>query len=562
MNLDLLVVDTSACRNPPHALRSYECDAFVRETRARGSADKRLDAFGTEPGLFHEFTSGCFEERLLEIIRHETRRQLDDRAPCREAMLLDQEQLSLIGHGDDRHDTDAMVSLRELPAISFQEGEVVALVERPCDDRFGWHVACSPASRGQDRPSRALGYSNASDMTGQRTSQLKVDATCARLAPFGTTIFTTISARAQAAGAINLGQGFPQEDPPGPIMNAAIESFKAGYNQYAPMPGYLGLRHAIARDHAGRGGVRWDPEEEITVTSGATEALAATFLGLLEPDDEVVLFDPAYDAYAAGVALAGGRPVRVAPSAPDFRITRDILQSALSPNTRMIVINSPWNPTGRVLDEPELECVAAACREHDLLCVSDEVYERIVFEGTHRSIATLQGMRERTIALSSLGKTYSCTGWKIGWACASAALSRAIRAAHQFLVFSVPEPLQRAAEHALSHFKETWDEELLARYTRRRSLLLEGLRNAGFAPIPPQGTYFIMADFSSLTNVDDVAFCERLLKEVNVAAIPASVFTSEGAGCRQLLRFAFCKPDAELKEAMKRLARFSRCRET
>ena len=378
--------------------------------------------------------------------------------------------------------------------------------------------------------------------------------TCARLAPFGTTIFTTISARAMATGAINLGQGFPQEDPPGPIMQTALDSFKAGHNQYAPMPGALSLRQAIARDLERRDSERWDPDSEITVTSGATEALAATFLGILEPGDEVILFDPAYDAYPAGVAMAGATARRIAPTAPEFRITHELLATALNDKTRMIVINTPWNPTGRVLDHEELEVIAQACRAHNLLCVSDEVYERLVYEGVHRSISTLPDMRDRTIAISSLGKTYSCTGWKIGWACAHPALTAGIRAAHQFLVFSVPMPLQHAAEHALTEFGASWDALLLEQYQERRQLLLDGLINAGLKPIEPQGTYFITADFSALGDSDDTAFCDRLLSEANVAAIPTSVFTDGGAGCRSLARFAFCKPEKELREAIKRFA--------
>jgi len=319
------------------------------------------------------------------------------------------------------------------------------------------------------------------------------------------------------------------------------------------MPGYLGLRHAITRDHGERTGLQWDHESEVTVTSGATEALAATFLGILEPGDEVILIDPAYDAYAAGVALACAKAVRIAPDPPGFRITTELLSGAITQHTRMIVINTPWNPTGRVLDDQELEAIAALCMEHDLLCVSDEVYERLVFDGRHRSIASITGMRDRTITISSLGKTYSCTGWKIGWACASGGLTDAIRAAHQFLVFSVPEPLQHAAEMAMTRFRDAWDQDLLDRYSTRRDMLMSGLESAGLDPIMPQGTYFIMAGFSRLGDADDVAFCNRLLDEANVAAIPTSVFTQEGSRCRDLVRFAFCKPDAEIGTAVERM---------
>ena len=381
--------------------------------------------------------------------------------------------------------------------------------------------------------------------------------TNSRLTRFGTTIFTTISHRAAAAKAINLGQGFPDDDPPEALVQASIASLNAGHNQYAPMAGLPELRQAIANDQARRDRCRWHPDTEVTVTSGATGALAASMLGTLETDDEVILFDPSYDAYPALVAMAGAHAKRLAPEAPEFRITRPLIDSAITPRTRMIVVNTPWNPTGRVLDDQELQAIADCCIENDLICVSDEVYERLVFTRPHRSIVSLNGMRERTIVISSMGKTYSCTGWKVGWACAPESLSAAIRAAHQFLVFSIPAPLQKAATRALNDYGSDWDRQLLETYGARRDLLLEGLTAAGLRPIAPEGTYFILADFTPLGDPDDHAFCDRLLESVGVAAIPSSVFTEGGCGMRSMARFAFCKPLPLLEEALTRLARLS-----
>jgi N-succinyldiaminopimelate aminotransferase len=381
--------------------------------------------------------------------------------------------------------------------------------------------------------------------------------TTTRLAPFGTTIFTTISHRAAAVNAINLGQGFPDEDPPEALIEATIASLQAGHNQYAPMSGIPELRQAIANDQARRGRQRWNPDDEVTVTSGATGALAAALLGTLEHDDEVILFDPAYDAYPALVAMAGAHARRLAPPAPEFRITRELIEKAITPRTRMIVLNSPWNPTGRVLDDQELADVADCCIKHDLICVSDEVYERLVFTRPHRSIGSMPGMRDRTIVISSMGKTYSCTGWKVGWACATGSLTAAIRAAHQFLVFSLPVPLQKAATRALNDYGNDWDRSLISSYGTRRELLLEGLASAGLKPIAPEGTYFILADITGLGDDDDHAFCDRMLETVGIAAIPSSVFTDGGAGMKSMVRFAFCKPQALIQEALDRLARLT-----
>lgn len=399
------------------------------------------------------------------------------------------------------------------------------------------------------------------ESTHQTAGSTPEHGVCSRLRPFGTTIFTTISRLAAEHGAVNLGQGFPDENPPEPLIETVVEAIRSGDNQYAPMPGRPELRQAIANDRARRGHGIWSAEDEVTVTSGATGGLAAALLGTLEAGDEVILFDPAYDAYPALVAMAGGRAVRLAPEAPDFRITHEALESAITPRTRVILVNSPWNPTGRVLDDDELEVIADCCRRHDLLCVSDEVYERMVFTREHRSISTLPGMRDRTLVVSSLGKTYSCTGWKIGWVCAGTALTRAVRAAHQFLVFSVPGPLQQAATRALNDHADDWDRELTASYLARRDLLVDGLEAAGLIPLTPDGTYFVLAEISGLGDRDDRAFCDRMLRSVGVAAIPASVFTEHGRGLSTFVRFAFCKPEPMLERAVANLREMEPLRE-
>ncbi len=377
--------------------------------------------------------------------------------------------------------------------------------------------------------------------------------TGSRLAPYGTTIFSTITAKARAAGAINLGQGFPDSDPPAELISLVSDMHHAGRNQYAPMPGLSSLREAVSQDRERRGFRPWNHDSEVTITSGATEALAAAFLGLLEIGDEVILFDPAYDAYPAGISMAGAVPVRLATELDDFKITRTRLEAAVTPRTRMIVLNTPWNPAGRVVSHAELQIIADICRRHDLTCISDEVYERLVFKGTHESIADLPDMRERTVVISSLGKRYSCTGWKIGWACAPESMTGAIRAAHQFLVFSVPEPLQHAAQHALTMLDESWESELLGTYEHRKDLLFRGLQSAGLVPRVTEGSYFILAKTGCHEDSNDVAFCDRMITDAGVAAIPASIFTEAGAGCRHHVRFAFCKSERDLTEAIDRI---------
>jgi len=290
----------------------------------------------------------------------------------------------------------------------------------------------------------------------------------------------------------------------------------------------------------------------VTVTSGCTEALASCFVGLLEPGDGVILIEPTYDAYPVGVSLAGAIPGYVTLRPPDFRLEAGALDEAVTPTTRAIVVNTPHNPTGRVFDRSELESVADFCLRHDLIAITDEVYEHMVYEGEHISLASLPGMWERTITLSSLGKTFSLTGWKVGWAVAPSDLTSGVRAAHQFLTFATATPLQHAAVAALDA-PASYYGELAASYRRKRDVLSEGLAEIGFEVFRPQGTYFLMADHSRFGLGDDVSFVNHLISNAGVAAIPPGAFYHDRLEARNLVRFAFCKDEETLKEALVRL---------
>jgi aspartate/methionine/tyrosine aminotransferase len=375
-----------------------------------------------------------------------------------------------------------------------------------------------------------------------------------RLRPFGGTVFAEMTALARRFGAVNLGQGAPDFDGPEFVKEAAIRAIRAGQAQYARMIGVAELNEAIANRFTRERGLKVDPEREVTVTSGCTEAIAATMLGLLEPGDEVLLVEPFYDSYPATIAMAGARTRSVVLRPPRFALDPAELERAVTPRTRMVLLNTPHNPTGRVFSAEEIAGVADLCTRRNLLCVSDEVYERLVFDGDHRSIATLPGMAERTVTLSSLGKTYSLTGWKIGWAIAPPALTAAIRAAHQFLTFAAPTPLQHAAAEALRS-GEDYDRAFRAAYRRRRDLLVDGLGRAGFGVSAPEGTYFVLADHGRFGFADDRAFCRWLVETVGVAAIPPGSFYSDPQDARRLVRFAFCKREETLAEAVERLQR-------
>jgi N-succinyldiaminopimelate aminotransferase len=374
--------------------------------------------------------------------------------------------------------------------------------------------------------------------------------------PSDTTIFTTMTALAESTGAINLGQGFPDEDGPALVVDAAVAALRAGHNQYAPLPGIPALRQAVARHQAERYGIELDPDTQVQVTFGATEALASALLALVAPGDEVAMLDPSYDSYAAVVALAGGVPRPIALAPPNWRVERDAVAAAVSDRTRVLLVNSPHNPTGRVLDPGELDVLADACRGHDVVAVTDEVYEHLLYDGEHIPIATREGMADRTITVSSLGKTHSFTGWKIGWASGPPELVAAVRGVKQFLTFAGGTPLQYAAAAALDEAGEE-PAHLAASLADKRDLLAAGLESAGFDVLHTSGTYFLTADARPLGFDDAVELCERLPHEAGVVAIPISAFTAEPADrVRSLVRFAFCKRREVLEDAASRLARW------
>ncbi len=373
-----------------------------------------------------------------------------------------------------------------------------------------------------------------------------------RLQGFGTTIFAEMTALATEHGAVNLGQGFPDFEGPEEIKEAAIAAMRAGHNQYCPSHGIPALRQAIAAHQKRFYDLDYDADREVTVFAGATEAIAATLLALCEAGDEVVLFEPFYDSYRATVAMAGASPRVIPLRDPDFRYDPELLELSIGPKTRVLVLNSPHNPTGKVFSRAELEHIAKLCIQHDVLVLSDEVYEHLVFEGEHVPISSLPGMKERTVSISSSGKTFSLTGWKIGWATASPDLTRAIRTSHQFITFCNGTPFQHGIAHALRMGDDFFD-TFLSEYRVRRDKLCAGLRDVGFTVLEPAGTYFACVDIRSLGFSDDKTLCRLLPETVGVAAIPNSAFYLDPRRGRHLVRFAFCKTDPVLDEGVARL---------
>lgn len=380
-----------------------------------------------------------------------------------------------------------------------------------------------------------------------------------RLAEFGTTIFAEMSALALRTGSINLGQGFPDTDGPEEVREAAVRALRDGRgNQYPPGPGVPELRTAIAAHQERRYGLAHDPDTEVLVTAGATEAIAAALLALVEPGDEVVALEPYYDSYAACIAMAGGTrvPVTLRPhfdGGAGFRLDLDELRAAVTDRTRLLLINTPHNPTGTVLTREELTAIAELAVERDLLVVTDEVYEHLVFdEAEHLPLATFPGMRERTVTIGSAGKTFSFTGWKVGWVTAAPALTAAVRSAKQFLTYVASGPFQYAVAEAL-RLPDSYFDGIRADLRRKRDLLGDGLRAAGFEVYRTQGTYFITTDITPLGEKDAHAFCRALPERCGVVAIPNSVFYDDPDAGRSQVRFAFCKKDDVLHEAVGRL---------
>ncbi len=377
----------------------------------------------------------------------------------------------------------------------------------------------------------------------------------AKLQGFGTTIFAEMSALAAATGSINLGQGFPDTDGPAEVLDAAVEAIRTGQNQYPPGPGLPVLRTAIAEHQQRFYGLAYDPDTEVLVTAGATEALAGALLGLLDTGDEVVLFEPMYDSYQACIALAGAtaRPVTLRP--PGYGFDPDELRAAISPKTRLLLVNTPHNPTGKVLDAAEMQMIADLAIDHDLIVVTDEVYEHLCFDGTrHLAMATLPGMRDRTLSISSGGKTFNTTGWKIGWMCGPAPLVTAARTAKQFLTYVNGGPFQVGVAAGL-RLPDSYFEHLAADLQAKRDRLVPGLVAAGFEVYPTSGTYFVTVDIRPLrADGDGMAFCRELPRRAGVVAIPNEVFYADRHQGRHLVRFAFCKRLDVLDEAVDRLA--------
>ncbi|UYQ63445.1 pyridoxal phosphate-dependent aminotransferase [Streptomyces peucetius] len=376
-----------------------------------------------------------------------------------------------------------------------------------------------------------------------------------RLAEFGTTIFAEMSALALRTGAINLGQGFPDTDGPEEVREAAVRALRDGRgNQYPPGPGVPELRQAIAEHQRRFHGLVHDPDTEVLVTAGATEAIAAALLALVEPGDEVIALEPYYDSYAACVAMAGGVrvPVTLRPHEEGFRLDLDELRDAVTGRTRLLLINTPHNPTGTVLSREELSQIAALAVERDLLVVTDEVYEHLVFDGEHVPLASFPGMHERTVTISSAGKTFSFTGWKVGWVTAAPELITAVRSAKQFLTYVSAGPFQYAVAEAL-RLPDTYFEGLRDGLRAKRDLLSEGLGAAGFAVHRPAGTYFVTTDIRPLGESDGFAFCRALPERCGVVAVPNAVFYDHREAGAPFVRFAFCKRTDVLEEAVARL---------
>ena len=378
-----------------------------------------------------------------------------------------------------------------------------------------------------------------------------------RVAGFTTSVFTEMSRLAIRHRAVNLGQGFP--DFPGPdfVKEAAIQAIRADQNQYAVSHGTPRLRRGIAETWQRTYGREVDPEAEVTVGSGATELILDAMLALVDPDDEVILFEPFYDSYPPDILMAGGLPRFITLEPPDWHFDRQALADLFTPRTRLLLINTPHNPTGKMFSREELSFIASLCQQHNVLVLTDEVYEQIRFNGAeHVPIATLPGMWERTLTVNSTGKAFSMTGWKVGYAVGPAELNHAVRATHQFVTFSTSTPFQEAMATALETATRTgYYEKLRREYTSRRDLLADALTTAGLRTLPVQGAYYLLADLAGLGFADDASFCRYLTAEIGVAAIPPSAFYADPARAPLLARFCFAKREETLRAAAERLQR-------
>lgn len=392
--------------------------------------------------------------------------------------------------------------------------------------------------------------------TASRTAQ--------RTHSFTESVIREMTRVAREHDAVNLAQGFPDFPTPSVLKDAAVEAIRADINQYAITWGAPRLRNALAAKYADLYGMRVDPEREITITCGATEAMASVMLSVIDPGDEVIVLEPFYENYGPDAILSSAKPVFLTLEAPAYRLEREKLEAAISGKTKAIILNSPNNPTGRVFDRDELGAVAELCIEHDILAITDEIYEHILYEGEHVPLATFPGMGERTVTVSGLSKTFSVTGWRVGTIVAPPDLTDAIRKVHDFLTVGAPAPLQEACAVGIEELGRDYYGGLATEYRARGEVLVDALRRAGFQCSMPQGAYYVLADFGGLSDEDDTTFAKRLTREAGVAPVPGSSFfgaagaRAEGTrGGSSLVRFAFCKRVETLHEASERLTRFA-----
>jgi aminotransferase len=376
-----------------------------------------------------------------------------------------------------------------------------------------------------------------------------------RVQRFGESVIREMTRLAERHGAINLAQGFPDFGTPPEVVEAATAALRGGHNQYSITWGARSLRQAVAAYYRRFFAIGPDPESEITITCGATEAMLSTLMAVLDPGDEIIIFEPYYENYGPDAILSGAIPkfVRLRPGAAGWEIDWTALEAAFGPRTRAIIVNTPNNPTGKVFTRAELERIAALCIRHDVLCISDEIYNHIVYDGAaHVSPITLPGMRERTVCINALSKTFAVTGWRVGWAVAPPAVTDAIRKVHDFVTVGAPHPLQEAGAACLA-MEDAYFAGLAPFYRERRELLMDALAEAGFNAIAPQGAYYVIADFTSIREEDDIAFARRLVTDHGVAAVPGSSFYGLPGAGRRLIRFCFCKSLETLREARRRL---------
>jgi aspartate/methionine/tyrosine aminotransferase len=377
-----------------------------------------------------------------------------------------------------------------------------------------------------------------------------------RTQDFTESVIREMTRVAREVGAVNLAQGFPDFPAPHGMKEAAVQAIRNDLNQYGVTWGVPALRQELSRWYERRYGMEVDPDRDVTITCGATEAMAAVFLALLNPDDEVVVLEPFYENYAPDALLAGAQARFLTLDPPDYRLDPEALEAVITPRTRALVLNTPNNPTGRVFDEEEMAGVARVARDRDLVVITDEIYECILYQGSHRPMATYPGMEDRTITISGASKTFAVTGWRLGSVVAPPAITGAIRKVHDFLTVGAPAPLQQAWADTLATLDPAYLNELVDGYRARRDLMILGLREAGFRCGTPEGAYYLLADFSAISREDDTTFAHRLAREGGVAAVPGSSFFQSDKG-NHLIRFTFCKELATLEEAVDRLTRFA-----